>query len=338
MRRNALIALALLFVPISTLLAQVDSVIFRNRNYIVGEVKSMDRGILTMETDYSDDDFTIEWEGIAEIYTVTSFLITLSDGNRYNGTLKMGPDGVLLLETEENGEVAADIGDVVYLTSVDNDFWSRLYASIDFGFSFAKANHYKQTSLRLNLGYIANRWNGDVLVNNVYSNQDDVDPTRRNEAVLTFRYYLPHDWFGLVQLNFLSNTEQLLDLRSNGKVGIGKYLTHTNAIYWAAQGGVAYNNENFSSDAPDRNSMEAFLGTEYNMYDVGDLNLLTKLIVYPSITEKGRWRIDYNFDAKYDLPLDFYIGAGFSLNFDNQPVEGAGKTDYVITTSVGWEW
>jgi hypothetical protein len=55
------------------------------------------------------------------------------------------------------------------------------------------------------------------------------------------------------------------------------------------------------------------------------------------MTESGRWRIDYSFDTKYDLPLDFYIKVGFTLNYDNQPVAGASKTDYVFQTTFGWE-
>ena len=84
--------------------------------------------------------------------------------------------------------------------------------------------------------------------------------------------------------------------------------------------------------------MEAYFGSELNMYDIGDLNLLTKASIYPSLTESGRWRVDFVFDAKYDLPLDFYIKLGINLNYDNQPVEGGSETDYVFQTGFGWEW
>lgn len=84
--------------------------------------------------------------------------------------------------------------------------------------------------------------------------------------------------------------------------------------------------------------MEGYLGTELNLFDIGDLSLITTAKVFPGITEKGRWRADFNFDMKYDLPLDFYIKLGYSLNWDNQPVEGAEAVDYVLHTGFGWEW
>ena len=73
------------------------------------------------------------------------------------------------------------------------------------------------------------------------------------------------------------------------------------------------------------------------MFNMGDLSLLTSLYVFPSLTESGRIRSDFKFDLKYDLPLDIYIGVGYTLNYDNQPVEGASESDYVFQTTVGWE-
>ncbi len=342
--RLALITLAILTFGSRPILAQMDSLIFFNGNYIIGEVKGMDRGVVTVETDYSDSDFKIEWEKISEIYTETEFLITLSDGTRYNGSLSTAEDGSLLLLTQEGEEVPIDLNNLVFLTSVDDEFWSRLYANIDFGFSFTKANNFRQTNSSLRLGYLANRWQAEGSWKQVLSNQDSVDATRRTEANIGFRYFLPRDWYAGAQVNFLSNTEQRLDLRTTGKLGLGKFVIHTNAIYWSFFGGASFNNESFAPDPEnpnaerERQSLEAYFGTEYNMYDVGDLSIFTKALAYPSLTESGRWRVDYDLDVNYDLPLDFYIKGSFSLNYDNRPVEGASETDYVVTAGFGWEW
>ena len=85
--------------------------------------------------------------------------------------------------------------------------------------------------------------------------------------------------------------------------------------------------------------MEGFIGSELSLFDIGDLNLKNSVIAYPSFTEPGRWRVDFDFDAKYEMPFDddFYIKAGFTINYDNQPVEGSSDMDYVIHTGFGWE-
>ena len=65
--------------------AQKDSLILNNKDIIVGDIKSMDRGVVTIETDYSKDDFRVEYSGISRIKTSTFYIITLADGTRLNG-------------------------------------------------------------------------------------------------------------------------------------------------------------------------------------------------------------------------------------------------------------
>jgi hypothetical protein len=319
--------------------AQKDSIIFNNGNFVVGEVKTLERNILKVETDYSDADFAIEWDGIKEIYTKTYFLITLTDGSRYNGTLKSVEPGKISILTDEGQTIEVKRDEIVILDDIDKGFWSQVYASVDFGFDLAKANNLQQFSMRSNIGYIAKRWQLDGNYNLLSSQQDNVDDIKRNDGGVTFKYFLPHDWYPLVSLDFLSNTEQQLDLRTTGKLGMGKYVIHTNKSYWGFSLGANYNNENYSDPSEqDRKSWEGFLGTELNFFNVGDLSLLTSVIAYPSFTESGRWRADFKFDAKYDLPLDFYVKLGTTLNFDNQPAAGSSKSDYVLHTGFGWEW
>ena len=52
-----------------------------------GEIKSMDRGVVVVSTDYSDSDLKIKWEEIQEISTQTDFFITLSDGRKFYGRI-----------------------------------------------------------------------------------------------------------------------------------------------------------------------------------------------------------------------------------------------------------
>jgi len=333
--------LIILFLTVSSLQsvqAQVDSLILKNGDVIVGELKSMDKGVATIETDYSDKDFKIEWKGISEIYTQSFFLITLTNGERINGTLESPVKEKVILRIDDGRTREVAIREVVFLKSIDAGFWSRLYAAIDLGFSLTKANNLRQLNFSGKIGYLAERWSLDAAYNSVLSRQDSVADTKRTDGNITYRYFIQNDWFMMADLSFLSNTEQKLNLRSNGKFGMGKFMIHTNTTYWAFQAGASLVNENFSDETPDKKSLEGFLGTELNMFDVGDLSLLTNATVYPGITESGRWRIDYKLDVKYDLPLDFYVKLGFNANFDNQPIEGASKTDYVFSTGFGWEW
>jgi len=337
MPNNFWLSFLLLIIPIFSVFSQ-DSLIFKNNDFIVGEIKSMDRGVLTIETDYSKNDFTIEWSGLKEIYTKTHFLITLTNGDRFTGTLTSVDSAYVTIHDDENKTTRHLLNDLVIMKSVSDKFWDRIHASISVGYSLTRAQNLKQFSMRSNVGYLAKRWSGDASYNSVNSSQDEVEDIQRKDGGINFNYFLPKDWYIPISLTFLSNTEQKIDLRLLGKVGVGKYVIHQNQKYWGFSAGANANYENFADEIDGRTSWEAFIGTEVNFFDIGDLSLLTRAIAYPSFTESGRMRVDFTFDMKYDLPYDFYIQLGYTLNYDNRPVEGAPEGDYVFQTTFGWSW
>ncbi len=335
--------------------AQNDTLILNNGDVIVGDLKSMDKGVLTIEPPYSDSDFKIEWEKIKVMKATKRYLITLSHGQRINGTFRSTSDGKIFIDNEKGADRTVDPNEIVYIKEVNDSFSSRLSANIDFGYTLTKANNQQQLNGNFRMGYLADRWSTDLYFNSLISTQNDIAKIERNDGGLGYSYFLPADWYLSADLNFLSNTEQSLDLRTTGKIGIGNYVVHTNTLYWGSGVGVAYNNEIFSpvfnpddgttSTTPGRNSMEGFVVTELNLYDIGDLNLLTNLTLYPTIvrdeaTEPGRIRTDFKIEAEYDdmFIKGFYVKVGFILNYDNRPVEAGREVDYIFTTGFGWSW
>ena len=118
--------------------SQTDSLILKNKDVIIGEIKSMDKGVLTIETDYSDSDFKISWDGISHIFSKTKYLITLTNGKRYNGTINSidaetieidtyDPENILRLRRKKSntedlggGKASVPIADGGYLNALDD--------------------------------------------------------------------------------------------------------------------------------------------------------------------------------------------------------------------------
>jgi len=322
--------------------SQSDTLILNNGNVIIGEIKSMDRGVLIIETDYSKKDFQIEWSGIRELYTHNYFLLTLSDGSIIKGSFRSTEDQKLKLEGDQGGIMYVPKEKLVYIKELEKGFFSRLYARIDLGYSLTKANNLNQFTLDSRLGYLHDSWSLDGYFNVLISSQDSIATIQRKDAGIGYKYLLFKGWYILLDVTFLSNTEQALDLRTNGKAGLGKFIIKTNRAYWGIIAGAAANIENFSeiseTISDDRRSWEGFFGTELNLHDVGDLDVYLNTNAYPSITEDNRWRLDLRLDIKYDLPLDFYIRIGSTVNYDNQPAIEGNEIDYILTNGFGWKW
>jgi hypothetical protein len=299
----------------------------------------MERGVLTIETAYSDSDFTVDWEQVSIIRSEQSYLIAMSNGDIFNGTINStGTVNEIEIVTDEE-LVKVNKLDIVNFKPIDDTFWDKFSASIDVSFSQTKASNLVQFSTRAYTSYVTERWKIDGGINSVFSSQDSVSNTQRTDANIGFSLFLQKGWSVGLSNEFLQNDEQQLDLRSTLKLGLGYYMIRTNAVYFSVLGGLALNSETYVENVnPVRESGEAFVGLEFNMFNTGDFSLLTNVTTYPSLTEDGRLRVDFKFDLKYDLPLDFYIKAGTTVNYDNQPVAGATDIDYVIQTGLGWEW
>jgi hypothetical protein len=322
-----------------TSIAQTDTIISKNDNLIVGEIKSLSKGVLTVETDYSKSDFTIEWTGIKKIYSKANFMITLQNRDRLSGSIRSADsENKVIISSVDGKQVEVNVEDIVYLKGFKSKFWSRTYGGVDLGINLTKANDLKQYSIRSALGYLGNNWQYDIYYDDMRSSQDSVESTKRTEFGISAKHFFRRGWYVFASLDFLSNTEQALDMRATGKLGGGNFIYQTNKAYWGLVGGVSSNNETFTNETEKRSSVELFAGSEINLFDVGDLSLLNKIYVYPSLTESGRWRVDLNLDLKYDLPLDLYFKIGLTLNYDNRPVVAGKETDYVFVFSVGWEF
>lgn len=322
-----------------------DSLLLSNGNVIVGDVKGMNRGVLEIETDYSKKNFFIEWSGIKNLKCKTTFLITTSEGKRYNGVIESAGLTNILIKSDESDEVL-NSNDIVYLKSINNSFLSKLSANVDVGFSVAKANDYKQFNASAFIGYVTDRWQTNFTATSLNSTQDNIEAVTRNSGGLTFDYFLPLDFYLTANYNYLTNTEQSIDLRSVYMFGLGNYLIHNNSAYWGISTGASYLSEKFLPfdqgdsiviQTPINSEVEWFLATEVNLFNVGDLSLFMGGKAYTTLGDTERWRFDLSGDVKYDLPLDFYVKVGANLNFDSRPAEVGREVDYQYNFGVGWE-
>ena len=330
----------LLFVFVLLVMNEVksqDTLVSTDNTILVGEIKEMDKGVISIETDFSDSDFKISWLKIKEIKSQRNFRFILSNQKRYNGFISMEGDKIVIHDSE-NGDVMITTEELVYIKQVDKgSVLDIINLSLDLGYSFTNANNLEQINGNLNADYYTNIWGVSGYFNTVQSKQNDVDPVKRTNGGFGAKVFSKYGMFFTAEADFYSNNEQNMGLRTNYSVSFGRYFIRTNRIYFNTSAGVAYLMESYSDTLPDRESYEGKVTLEYNMFDVGDLNLYTKVDFFPSFTEKGRLRTLFSFNVKYDLPRDFYIKAGLNYNYDNKSAEGVDPNDYVYTFGVGWE-
>ncbi len=316
--------------------AQKDSLKLKNNDIIVGELKSMVNGVIIMKTSYSDKDFRIEYINVKEIYLDQSFLISLVNKSHYLGKAKTVSPGIVEITTDGMSFETKTIN-IIQLKAIDIKFWSRFTGNVDIGFNLTKSNNFNQFSLGSGVKYQSEIWNFSASYSSLITNQDDVDEIKRTEWKIDAQRYIIKEWYAIVNVSFLSNTEQALKGRVSTLGGIGKYMIRTNRLFLGVRVGVNYNIETYFDETLNKNSTEANIAANFNMFEFGDFNLTTDFTAYPSLSESGRFRLDYNLALKYDLPWDFYIKMDFALNYDNQPAIVGNDFDYIFNSGFGWE-
>jgi hypothetical protein len=329
----------LLFFFGSITYAQNDTIILKNGDRLIGEIKTMKQAVLTIETEYSDSDFKVEWVNISKLRSTRHFLVRLKDGTRMNSVFKKdlkNPDKIIMYDGET--EIDASIKDIVYIQALKDQFFSRFNTSLSLGYNYTKSSSLEQITIKSNIVYNSTYWKFTNDFDLVYNSQDDTKDIQHIDGSIGGSYYLNDNWFTGLSVQFLSNEEQKLELRTTVMPGMGKYFFYTGRMYFSGVAGLAWNNEKFNDTLnTNRNSLEAFMYLELNLFDFGDLSLVTNITAYPSLTESNRIRTGFNFDLKYDLPFNFFIKGSYTHNYDNKPVMGASTSDYLIQTTFGWE-
>lgn len=316
--------------------AQNDSIRLRNNDLIVGEVKTLNKSVLTFKTSYSETDFKIDFDDVVSINTNGLFAIHLIDREQITGSMKpISKDSVRIID-QEGMSYDMGIRKIIQLEGVDEKFWSRFSGALDLGLNLAKTNNNRQLTISGFLGYASETWNTKFDYNTLYTDQDNTERIERKTMSLVAQRYIK-EWYVFTSVSYLQSSEQGIRNRIAPTMGTGRYLIATPKLFWIAGVGISYNIEDFVDTELNKQSTELQLLTQFDMFNFDDISFATKVVAYPSLSEKGRFRTDYNFVLKYDLPLDFYIKAEFTLNYDNQPAIEGNFTDYVFSSGFGWE-
>ena len=315
-----------------------DVIVLKNGDRISGEVKKLEAGHVHIDAGYGDNIFIIDWEEVERIESPAYFAVVTSGGDRLSGSIRTDPDVSTRILVEGQGTtVPLEHSELVSLRLIDAGFWGRFSTSVDFGMSLTKANETKQFNTRSTASYLTDDWSLEGNIDSLWYLRQDVPKTKRNELGTDFLYVITDRWYSVTFGNFLQSDELQLDLRSSIGSGVGRYLVANNRWLLSINGGGAWTNENFEDPLVSNQNSGEVLGTlEFNAFNIGDLNILAQLSVFPSLSDLGRVRINFRNDFKWDLPQDLYFRVGFTNNFDSSPLTDTPRNDYIFSTSVGW--
>ena len=336
--RNFLILIALLFC--STAMAErTDLVFLYNGDRVTGEVKGLKRGKLELKTDHMGTLF-IEWSEISQIVSDTGQMIELVDGQNFYGTLeKSAKDNMLAISTEQ-GTVDVDALDIIFMQPVEGEVWDRLDFSASLGFSWDKASDVGKYNLGADAVY---RQRASIVLASfsteltTQQNQGDTSRSVFNAAKLIF---MPNKRYRAYFGNMEQNDELSISLRTLIGASYG-WIPVRSQQSWLTMGGGMVINHEIPQDGDTETNLEAaaMLHYEFYRYSSPERSLNVDLKLYPSLTDFGRLRTNFDTNFKLEFMPDLFWKLQFYASYDNAPIsKNASGSDYGIISSLGYKF
>jgi len=315
-----------------------DVVIFNNGDRLSGEIRGLARGSLAFNTDATGT-IQIEWIEVAELRSSDPFEIHLLSGQRYFGSLAAPEEqGQLYVDGGGTEPFALPFPQVMSVSRIESTFWERIDIDLNFGYNFTKSSDVEQLTFATEVTYQAEE---NIVAAQLRTIRTDrgVDGST-DQATFNFGYtrLLRDRWIVSGLAGFESNSELGIDLRTTLGGGAGRILSQSSQHRVAVLAGLVQTQEDVVNSDQTRNSVEglATLSIDWYRSDDKEFDVSSRLTLYPSFTESGRYRSEFNLDLDWELYQNITWGLAFYHKFDTDPpVVGSARADYGVITSVG---
>jgi hypothetical protein len=230
---------------------------------------------------------------------------------------------------------------IVRISQIEDSFWDRLNGSFSFGYNFTKASDVAQGNLGFRATHRTEIRSFTLDGSTITTSDSDNEATNRSDMSFTMTRFRRDRWFSSYMLGLESNDELGLNLRTSLGAGLGRYLIQTNTSELSAIGGLIGTSEQLSGNVSTEQNLEGLLGMEYSRYVFDDptVDLTATLATFPSITDAGRLRTQFDISLKWEIIKDLYWDLSYYNTYDSDPPSGSLSTsDYGIVTSVGWSF
>ena len=322
--------------------SRTDVVVLVNGDHVTGEVEGLAQGKLSFRTDNAGT-LSIEWDKIVSLESRNRLQLMLSDGGRRIGSVAAttAPRELQLHDAKTGESVILPLGQIVRIYPIDEgDRLARLDGYLTAGYNYTKANNLQEFVFTGGLSTTQENRRWSVDASTAVATQDGANNTQRFDVTAQLRRFLPQRWFRQGTVQFESNQELGLDLRTSAGGAFGRYLLQSHDQEWAWFAGANLTQEQQVAQA-NRRDVEALFGTQYALYrfDTPERTVNADLRVLPSLTDSGRIRSALTVRSRYEIVKDFFFELSLYGTYDNRPGPDAkSHSDYGTQTSLGFSF
>ena len=316
---------------------KTDIVRLANGDRVTGEIENLQRGRLELST---DDAGTIEfeWDNIASVESKRQFEIGTTDGRRVLGSLQPGVGRVVRI-TGGGADLTLTMSEITSIYPIGASFWRKLDGAFNMGYSYTRSSAIGQLSINTDTTFRRPAFIVMLSISGTVTEQPGTDGDDRGNLTLQYARFRGN-WFAGGIGTFENNESLGIKLRSQVGGVFGHRFVNTNRAQLSVGSGLVVNNEQGVDTEPTENfEATVTFRTSYYTYDGSKTNFSMGFDYFPSLSNWGRQRIQFDVSLAQDVWKDLSFSIDLFDTFDSRPPNpDAARNDVGIVTSLGWTY
>jgi len=316
----------------------------KNGDRYTCEILELTQGQLKVKTVNTTGTVLLNWAKVDRIESTQYYAVELSDGRTLAGVIsKITAEPGLshdfrIVSDGQTTEVPTS--EVVQIERSGEKLKGRLSGSIAAGFNYTKGNDNVQYNLNANLDARARSHEFMASLSSNFSGQTEGSNTTRNDLILQYWKSVSRNWLVGSYNDFLRSNEQQLNLRSTLGLLVARRVIRTNRTSLILLSGTMFTGESYQKSAEQaaRRNAEAAFGANFSIFRFDSTRVTAQSLVFPSMTELGRVRIDTNINGHIDLTHNVYWNVTAYSNYDNRPPIHVPNSDFGLSFGLGWNF
>ena len=316
--------------------ANAAEVLLRDGSVIIGTILSLeDNDDLIVDTEHMDK-VSVEWDAVEKIRGTRVIEVELFNGQRLFGEVIVDDKEVSIVGDDTTVSLPRDT--VFTITEVNETFWEGLEVYTDLSMNITRGNsETTQLGFGAGIGYDGRDFETSINGTWTVNEQTDGQDLRRSTLAGTYTYRLPKNWQASGLLQFESDEQQGLDLRTLVGGAIGNRVYNQRRMRLDLFSGLVLNSEQFEGE-PRTESLEGLLGATYRLRGMRGIDIDASLAILPGLTQSGRVRAQFDGALSFDLFSDLDFKLTVYDRYDNQPPAGNETNDTGFTLGLSWTY
>ena len=308
-----------------------DKVYLRNGDILTGEIKNLNLALLSFKMP-GPGTISIKWEEVANLISNRIYIIKFRTGMIVTARIDSG--------FYKKYSVIMD--DLIEIDPSGKTFIKGLFGNVNMGINYTKSSANFQYNLAASVSYKLPKWEFNTSASfNTTSKYGDSSLSKVDAITLDALLFLPKYYFVFSQIGWQKNTELGLANRFIYNGGVGNTLILNNHNRLRAAGGVSLNLEESVDNPVYAGNFDLLALIDYKLFynSFPKKTIDAAYYLFPSISDWGRLRMQFNLSGKIEVVKDFLVGLVFYYNYDSKPLEGASSNyDYGLNFTLSYQF